>query len=1741
MRVFILLCFFVEGVTEERYLAENSRLSEMEKPAPPSYRVTQVGGGIMMTRTVQTPPTVSATLAAFAAFTASRNTDNSVEFKKNASPIPEITSERDGGPLVERLEKFIHKNKLSGVSAFLCYQDGYLAEVWYDPEISESENTLGLIKRNFPNDAILYVPDQSGQYSLGPPSGFDDLDGLALLSDPVAVSERYPHLDPNLVIWAQAPGYDACVITGEIRHSLAAQLTGELPGIDVAVLDGPVDDTEFENALDLADRPVVIIVPDADQPKPWLASLVAAMVARPNRTTRLILLAETLGDWINLIMTGVLSPKVFPFTGMRVESVFHGESSGDVEKTNVTSSPDIILPKVLPVGDPEKDVSTRGPPASKMKAAITSENMIHLIFLLVETSNDAASDSGYSSLRSNRTRQPRAQQTGSYVVTADLLSEVLRVFLAPKVAQLLGATTEMVLNGDENDRLAAEALDDLTKYLGEFNPTGLSEDNLSESLQFSLWLSRQFRVGVSEDAGHIYEPGNQNDKKALQNEDGRNLGLHYNHIVLTVLLCLQNGVLATVKSSFADLLVKRRYTNRENVAGIFERAQQIRSWNIRRTGTSIDPSNSSTPFAFTNPNRDRVSAWIASQADNHYESSVKYDVFMSYNSADSLIVREIAGLIDSAGLRLSFSEASGDLEGEGLSLNTEAVIEQSSMFVFFISRHALTTDWLDVEVAACIRQSQRKTRARYLVVRLDNSEIPFSLANFDFIDCRERKYDQIIEKITADVSTVALTAEITRSHESREKQYASAKVLLVGDSSAGKTGLAMRLAQETWRPTDSTVGAWSTRWSLGNTADARGDEEREIWLWDFGGQYDQRLVHQLFMDDTELAVLVFDGQRDGALDSLRQWVRDIARAAQAGCRKLLVAGRVDGGAPRVGRDDMEQFAKDNGFDGYFETSAKTGFGCRELKEAIIRGIDWDKIRWRSSLANFKTLKDAVFYLKDTAINMHVESGKISGEVLLRFPELCDAIRAHVHPATFKDDELKAVLSLLSGPGVVRELKFGQYYLLLPELISSYLQGLLRQDRLQYGYVKESDFFSGDLPEEVPRLADVIKDRLLLLELHHMMLERALCYREVTKDIGVILIFPTRFVMDPPKLKWQPPVIVSYTFNGYVDEAYATLVVRLHHTQSFRDATLFRDYASFETSSGQVGVKVKRLIDQVEFEVFREPVVADDTVIEFCAFVYQHLLQFDQDVKRFRHFTCANCGSSIANREAVMFKIKKFFDATNAGLRVERPSAICALCDRPVLVWDNIEDYYSRSNFHGRVRDLQEYSKSRLQRQSADRILIADVMSLVLQAGHEVEELPVLELGAGLKVTLRPDGTTVMVVLSTHESLVISSLNERLFDGDVLQFAPEWAARNLRVVLVIRIENTSRAGDDEIQWSPLSGVRVVNQRAEFRGLRLDLEAVRSWIAMPTGTSVITPSAPEVVLADAAPSLLWTQRDRRNDVFISFRASEPFGSGTVRTALIRPLVTALSPLAVFDDESALEEMMASTPGTTIDGIFQGLLCTQGGGAVAVLITPTYLERMWVSLELAVAVSLHDAGQVRLLPFLLGGLVASNLSAHPFVRHVCPSLMNVLMFRVPNETSALSFIKSKIEKTLSLQKDVAGNTAAASFAVLLNRISEILEGEPISRNKLVNYLLGRPLNDDETLHDAFVRDERITPADVSLLHNAILSSIKTSLRQPLLQLVQCYQFKWHQTSSSIAIADIGAVKARVAQWWASSYNKY
>src|SRR3954471_16735158 len=108
--------------------------------------------------------------------------------------------------------------------------------------------------------------------------------------------------------------------------------------------------------------------------------------------------------------------------------------------------------------------------------------------------------------------------------------------------------------------------------------------------------------------------------------------------------------------------------------------------------------------------------------------------------------------------------------------------------------------------------------------------------------------------------------------------YTTAKIVLVGDSGVGKTALGWRLAHDEFKAQESTHG--EQFWVIGELGTRRQDGTHcEAVLWDFAGQPDYRIVHSLFLDDVDLALLVFDSSnREAPLSGVEYWLQQLSRA-----------------------------------------------------------------------------------------------------------------------------------------------------------------------------------------------------------------------------------------------------------------------------------------------------------------------------------------------------------------------------------------------------------------------------------------------------------------------------------------------------------------------------------------------------------------------------------------------------------------------------------------------------------------------------------------------------------------------------------------------------------------------------------------------------------------------------------------------------------------------------------------------
>jgi len=228
--------------------------------------------------------------------------------------------------------------------------------------------------------------------------------------------------------------------------------------------------------------------------------------------------------------------------------------------------------------------------------------------------------------------------------------------------------------------------------------------------------------------------------------------------------------------------------------------------------------------------------------------------------------------------------------------------------------------------------------------------------------------------------------------------YTSAKIVLLGDSGVGKTGLGWRLAHGEFKEHASTHG--QQFWPLKQLSKQRRDgAECEAILWDFAGQPDYRLIHALFLDDADLALVLFDPARhDDSLSDVEFWLRQLKGAGRAVASPpaILVAARSDRGAPHLTEDELETFCRQRGFKAYLPTSALAGKGIDELIGHMQGLIPWEDKPATVTTETFKRIKDFVLDLK--------ESGRVQ-QVILTPAELRHRLEISDRKWKFSDGEI----------------------------------------------------------------------------------------------------------------------------------------------------------------------------------------------------------------------------------------------------------------------------------------------------------------------------------------------------------------------------------------------------------------------------------------------------------------------------------------------------------------------------------------------------------------------------------------------------------------------------------------------------------------------------------------------------------------------------------------------------------------
>jgi GTPase SAR1 family protein len=465
--------------------------------------------------------------------------------------------------------------------------------------------------------------------------------------------------------------------------------------------------------------------------------------------------------------------------------------------------------------------------------------------------------------------------------------------------------------------------------------------------------------------------------------------------------------------------------------------------------------------------------------------------------------------------------------------------------------------------------------------------------------------------------------------------YTSAKVVLVGDSGVGKTGLGWLLAHGEFKEHASTHG--QQFWLLQQLCKKRDDgTECEAVLWDLAGQPDYRLIHALFLDDADLALVLFDPTRsDDPLAGVEFWLKQlkVGHPAGGGPPAVLIAARSDRGTPRLTQEEMETFCQQRGIVTYLPTSAFAGEGIDALVEQMRGLIPWETKPATVTTETFKRIKDFVLELKEA-----VDRGKL----ILMPGELRERLEATDNVWQFTDDEMLTAVGHLANHGYVTRLKTSQgepRILLAPELLNNLAASFVLKARAEakgLGSLEEQKLLARGYPfPELEKITDA--ERAILLDSAAVLfLEHNVCFRETDLLGNAYLVFPELINLKRPIDDDGKPVEdgVAYTAAGAVENVYASLVVLMGYTQTFTRTNQWRNHARYEVGRGQVcGFRLEaERAGELDFVLYFGTDTPAPVRMLFQSLFENFLARRNLTVRRFEPVACKN--GHLLNRAVV---------------------------------------------------------------------------------------------------------------------------------------------------------------------------------------------------------------------------------------------------------------------------------------------------------------------------------------------------------------------------------------------------------------------------------------------------------------------------------------------------------------------------
>jgi small GTP-binding protein len=500
--------------------------------------------------------------------------------------------------------------------------------------------------------------------------------------------------------------------------------------------------------------------------------------------------------------------------------------------------------------------------------------------------------------------------------------------------------------------------------------------------------------------------------------------------------------------------------------------------------------------------------------------------------------------------------------------------------------------------------------------------------------------------------------------------YTNAKVVLVGETGVGKTGLGIRLTEGVWRPTPGSTHGMNV-WTL------HSEPEREVMLWDLAGQDEYRLVHQLFLNETNVALMLYDPTKSqDTFFGIDYWEKALKNTVLNEMVKFLVAARVDVGSVRLTESDIEAYCKEHGYLAHFATSAETNEGCDELRAAIMSSIPWEQLPRTSSPEVFKGIKDFLATVRQ------------GNRILVREADLRAELEGWAGAEDLPtEDQFRTVIGHVETAGFIKRLSFGDFILLKPELLNCYASDIVDAVRRHVeglGAVRKADVLNGRI-----RLKDEYglkaSDKIFLL---HATVELFLRLGLALEQDGN-LVFPSKFNRRMPPLMEDPVVEVEFDFEGPVENLYTTLIVKFYYGGIFRLKKLWKNAAEFLDGRERVcGVQLHNEGDGSGIlKVFFADGIGDDGKALFLKIIADHFKEKSVRARRKRIYRCLHCREVVRDQHAV--------DKSLSRGAQEMP---CLYCFKTFPLFDALEVLYrDDKKFLTQIAAMESRAEARIER------------------------------------------------------------------------------------------------------------------------------------------------------------------------------------------------------------------------------------------------------------------------------------------------------------------------------------------------------------------------------------------------------------------------------------------------------------